>query len=54
MTSANRVAPLVWIRRKAKKRNAVDDIIDELISMRRKAKKEGGETQTVREEAAVT
>jgi len=30
---------LVWMRRKAKRRQPVDDLVDALIKMRRKAKK---------------
>jgi hypothetical protein len=30
---------LVWMRRKAKKHEPVDDLVDALVKMRRKAKK---------------
>jgi hypothetical protein len=36
------------MRRKAKKRKPVDDLIDELINMRRKAKKKSAKLQGTR------
>ena len=35
--------PSVWMRRKAKKHEAVDDLIDALIKMRRKAKQKAAQ-----------